>query len=40
MRPKLIHSMRCDAIGGHFFVLDLVTQAGTYIKVAFVVESL
>jgi tRNA pseudouridine synthase 10 len=32
MRPKLIHSMRCDAIGGHFFMLDLVTQAGTYIK--------
>lgn len=32
VRDKVIHSMKCEYINPHFFVLDLVTSSGTYIK--------
>lgn len=31
-RPKIIHSMRTEFINSHFFILHLVTSAGTYVK--------
>jgi len=31
-RPKLIHGMKTELINPNFFVLELRTQAGTYIK--------
>lgn len=31
-RPRLIHSMKLTAINAHWFLLDLETQAGTYVK--------
>ncbi|CAM9351990.1 unnamed protein product [Phaeothamnion confervicola] len=32
IREKMIHSMRCERINDHFFVLRLSTSAGTYVK--------
>ncbi|AYU76823.1 hypothetical protein, conserved [Leishmania donovani] len=31
-RPRLIHSMRLTPLNTHWFLLDLETQAGTYVK--------
>lgn len=31
-RPRLIHSMRLSPLNAHWFLLDLETQAGTYVK--------
>jgi tRNA pseudouridine synthase 10 len=31
-RPRLIHSMKLTPINAHWFLLDLETQAGTYVK--------
>ncbi|KAK7194119.1 hypothetical protein NESM_000325100 [Novymonas esmeraldas] len=31
-RPRLIHSMRLTPLNAHWFLLDLETQAGTYVK--------
>jgi len=31
-RPKIIHSIRCSRINHHWLVVDLETQAGTYVK--------
>lgn len=31
-RPRLIHSLRLTALNAHWFLLDLETQAGTYVK--------
>eukprot|EP01125_Pyxidicula_operculata_P017197 TRINITY_DN6014_c0_g1_i1.p1 TRINITY_DN6014_c0_g1~~TRINITY_DN6014_c0_g1_i1.p1 ORF type:complete len:544 (+),score=73.14 TRINITY_DN6014_c0_g1_i1:6-1637(+) len=31
-RPRTIHSMSCEYVSPRFFYLDLVTQAGTYVK--------
>ncbi|XQJ25374.1 hypothetical protein NXY56_001306 [Leishmania guyanensis] len=31
-RPRLIHSMRLTPLNPHWFLLDLETQAGTYVK--------
>lgn len=31
-RPRVIHSMRLRALNAHWFLLDLETQAGTYVK--------
>ena len=32
VRKKTIHSMQCTFVSPHYLVLDLVTQAGTYVK--------
>jgi tRNA pseudouridine synthase 10 len=32
VRKKTIHSMQCKYVSPHYLVLDLVTQAGTYVK--------
>jgi len=32
VRKRVIHSAACERINEHFFVMDLSTQAGTYIK--------
>lgn len=32
VRKKTIHSMQCTYVSAHYLVLDLVTQAGTYVK--------
>lgn len=31
-RPKMIHSIRCERINDHWLMVDLETQAGTYVK--------
>lgn len=31
-RPRIIHSMKLTAVNAHWFILDLETQAGTYVK--------
>lgn len=31
-RPKTIHSMRCEWLNPHYFHIEMVAQAGTYIK--------
>lgn len=32
MRPKSIYKIKAERISPHFIYLDLVTQAGTYVK--------
>jgi tRNA pseudouridine synthase 10 len=31
-RKKIIHKMTCEEVNDHMIILDLTTQAGTYIK--------
>lgn len=31
-RPRTIHSIRCERVNDHWLVVDLETQAGTYVK--------
>lgn len=31
-RKKTIHKMSCEVVNEHMIILDLTTQAGTYIK--------
>jgi tRNA pseudouridine synthase 10 len=32
VRKKTIHAVSCQRINEHFFIMDLTTQAGTYVK--------